>query len=182
MKIGIVITTYQKHDGSTPTILKRAIDSIKNQSHQDYTLIIIGDKYDDNGEFESICHSADLGDKIVFKNLPYAKEREKYPMGSKELWSSGGVNARNYGVNLGLELGLEYICHLDHDDYWHPQHLEIINYAIEVTKDAAVINTCSTYFDSYLPMVELTNEITPIEIKPGGLIHSSVCINHKIFP
>jgi hypothetical protein len=56
-----------------------------------------------------------------------------------------------YGIDIGLELGLEYICHLDHDDYWHPQHLEIINYTIENTQDASFINTCSTYFDSYLP-------------------------------
>jgi acetyltransferase-like isoleucine patch superfamily enzyme len=182
MKLGIVIVTYQKLDGSTPLLLKRAIESVKNQTHQDYTLIIIGDKYDDNGEFEKICNEANLGDKIVYKNLPYAKEREKYPMGSKELWSAGGVNARNHGIDLGLSLGLEYICHLDHDDYWHPQHLEIINHTIEETKDASVINTCSTYFDSYLPRVELTNEILPSEVKPGGFIHSSVCINHKLIP
>jgi len=182
MKLGIVITTYQKIDGSTPTLLKRAIDSVKNQSYQDYTLIIIGDKYDDNDEFESICNDIDLKDKIVYKNLPYAKEREKYPIGSKELWSAGGVNARNYGIDFGLELGLEYICHLDHDDYWHPQHLEIINYTIELTQDASFINTCSTYFDSYLPRVELTNEILPSQVKTGGFIHSAVCINHKVIP
>jgi len=182
MKLGILITTYQKLDGSTPSLLKRAIDSIKNQTHQDYTVIVIGDKYEDNSEFEAICHSFNLGDKLIFENLPYAKEREKYPLGSKELWSSGGVNARNYGVDLGLKLGLEYICHLDHDDYYHPQHLEIINYAIEATQDASVIHTCSTYFNSYLPAVELTNEIQLTEIKPGGLIHSSACINHKLIP
>jgi acetyltransferase-like isoleucine patch superfamily enzyme len=182
MKLGIVIATYQKLDGSTPIILKRAIESIKNQSYQDYILIVIGDKYEDNDEFETICNEADLGDKIIYENLPYAKEREKYPIGSKELWSSGGVNARNYGIDLGLGLGLEYICHLDHDDYWHPQHLEIINYTIETTKDTSVINTCSTYFNSYLPQVELTNEIIPSEIKPGGFIHSAVCINHKKIP
>jgi acetyltransferase-like isoleucine patch superfamily enzyme len=182
MKLGILITTYQKSDGSTPEILTRAIESIKNQTYQDYTLIIIGDKYDDNNEFEIICRNAGLGDKLVFKNLPYAKEREKYPLGSKELWSSGGVNARNLGIDRGLELGLEYICHLDHDDYWHPQHLEIINHTIEFTQDASVIHTCSTYFNSYLPSVELTNEIHPTEIKSGGLIHSSACINHKLIP
>lgn len=182
MKLGILITTYQKSDGSTPEILTRAIESIKNQTYQDYTLIIIGDKYDDNNEFEIICRNAGLGDKLVFKNLPYAKEREKYPLGSKELWSSGGVNARNLGIDMGLELGLEYICHLDHDDYWHPQHLEIINHTIESTQDASVIHTCSTYFNSYLPPVELTNEIQSTEIKSGGLIHSSACINHKLIP
>jgi acetyltransferase-like isoleucine patch superfamily enzyme len=179
MKLGIVIATYQRLDGSTPSLLKRAIDSIKSQTHQDYTLIVIGDKYEDNNEFESICNDKDLKDKVIYKNLPYAKEREKYPIGSQELWSAGGVNARNYGIDLGLELGLSYICHLDHDDYWHPQHLEIINFTIEETKDASFINTCSTYFDSYLPAIELTNEVMPSQLKPGNFIHSSVCINHK---
>jgi acetyltransferase-like isoleucine patch superfamily enzyme len=182
MKLGIVIATYQRFDGSTPTLLKRAIESVKDQTHQDYTLIVIGDKYEDNNEFENICNNAGLKDKIIYENLPYAKEREKYPIGSQELWSSGGVNACNYGIELGLKLGLTYICHLDHDDYWHPQHLEIINYAIEETKDASFINTCSTYFNSHIPTVELTNEIIPSQVKPGGCVHSSVCINHKDIP
>jgi len=184
MKLGIIIATYQKLDGSTPSLLKRAIESVKNQTHQDYTLIIIGDKYEDNNEFENICNDKDLKDKIVYKNLPNAKEREKYPIGSQELWSAGGVNARNYGIDLGLELGLSYICHLDHDDYWHPQHLEVINFAIENTNDTSFINTCSTYFNSYLPKIELTNEVIPSHehIRPGNLVPSSVCINHKIIP
>jgi acetyltransferase-like isoleucine patch superfamily enzyme len=184
MKLGIVIATYQKLDGSTPSFLRRAIESIKNQTHKDYTLIIIGDKYENNDEFESICNDKDLKDKIVYKNLPYAKEREKYPLGSKELWSAGGVNARNYGIDLSLELGLDYICHLDHDDYWHPQHLEVINYAIEETKDASFINTCSTYFNLHLPKIKITNEVilSHEHIKPGNLVPSSVCINHKLIP
>ena len=182
MKLGIVIATYQKSDGSTPSLLQRAIGSIINQTHQDYTLIVIGDKYEDDDEFKNICNNTGLGDKIVFENLPYAKERDKYPLGSKELWSAGGVNAYNYGIDLGLSLGLEYICHLDHDDYWHPQHLEVINYAIENLPESAVVNTCATYFGSHLPQVKLTNEIVSSEIKPGGLIHSSVCINHKKIP
>ena len=186
MKLGIVIATYQKSDGSTPFLLKRAIESIKNQSHQDFTLIIVGDKYENNDEFESICNDKDLEGKIIYENLPYAKEREKYSIGGKELWSSGGVNARNMGVDIGLDLGLEYLCHLDHDDYWHPQHLEVINHAIGETKDSSVVYTCSTYFNDYLPNisdgVKFTNEIIPSELKPSGLIHSSVCINHKSIP
>ena len=41
MKLGILITTYQKLDGSTPDVLMRAINSIKNQTYQDYTLIVM---------------------------------------------------------------------------------------------------------------------------------------------
>jgi acetyltransferase-like isoleucine patch superfamily enzyme len=182
MKIGIVVPTYQKPDGTTPELLQRAIDSVKSQTHQDYVLIIIGDKYEDNAEFERICSSAELGDRIVYENLPQAVEREKYAAGTKELWSAGGVAACNYGIDLGLKLGLTYMCHLDHDDYWHPQHLELINYAIEQTEDASFINTCSTYFDTYLPSVELTNQIQHSQVKPGNFIHSSVCINHKDIP
>ena len=65
MKIGIIITTYQKLDGSSPSLLKKAIDSIKNQTHQDYTLIVIGDKYEDDDEFKSICNDPDLKGKII---------------------------------------------------------------------------------------------------------------------
>jgi glycosyltransferase involved in cell wall biosynthesis len=78
MKLGIVIATYQRLDGSTPSMLKRAIDSVKNQTHQDYTLIIIGDKYEDNNEFESICNDSDLKDKIVYKNKQ--KNQQKLPL------------------------------------------------------------------------------------------------------
>jgi glycosyltransferase involved in cell wall biosynthesis len=180
MKIGIIITTYQRQDNNTPIFLKRAVNSIKDQTYQDYLLIIIGDKYEDNDEFELLCKSFNLKEKLKYINLPIAKERDKYPLNSKELWSSGGVNARNHGIDIGLSLGFEYICHLDHDDYWHPQHLELITQTITKTKSPAFINTCSTYFNSHLPKVELTNQIIPHVPTPGGLIHSSVCINHKL--
>lgn len=182
MKIGIIIATYQKPDGTTPQLLQRAIDSVKNQTHEDYLLIVVGDKYEDNAEFEIICNDANLGDRITYTNLPQAVEREKYTMGTKELWSAGGVTAYNHGIDLALELELTYICHLDHDDYWHPQHLEIINHTIEKTGDASFINTCSTYFNTHLPSVELTNQIEPSQVTPGNLVHSSVCINHRHIP
>jgi acetyltransferase-like isoleucine patch superfamily enzyme len=119
---------------------------------------------------------------MTYVNLLNAKEREKYAAGTKELWSAGGVNARNRGIDICIESGVEYVCHLDHDDFWHPQHLEVINHAIELTQDAVVVNTCSTYFNSHLPNIELTNEITPSQVEPGSLIHSAACINHKTIP
>jgi glycosyltransferase involved in cell wall biosynthesis len=182
MKLGIIIPTYQKPDGLTPFLLKRAIESIKKQTYRDYLLIIIGDKYENNSEFEAICNDKELEGKIIYKNLPIAKEREKYPAGSKELWSAGGVNACNYGINLGLESGLTYICHLDHDDYWHPQHLELIVHTIKTTNNPAFIYSCGTYFNSYLPYVPLTNEIIISNPQPGKTIHSSTCINVNKIP
>ena len=65
MKLGIVITTYQKPDGSTPSLLTKALDSIKKQTHRDYLVVVVGDRYDDASEYERICNSADLGDRIT---------------------------------------------------------------------------------------------------------------------
>jgi glycosyltransferase involved in cell wall biosynthesis len=180
--IGIVIPTYQRVDGKTPELLSRALKSIKNQTHTDYKVFLIGDAYADNTEFTQLAKTIIDTDKIVFENLPFAKERDKYQIGSEQLWCSGGVNARNYGIELAKSIGFEYICHLDHDDYWHPLHLEMINNVIENINDVSFINTCSTYRQSYLPRVELTNEVIPFIPKSEGLIHSSVCINHKLIP
>jgi glycosyltransferase involved in cell wall biosynthesis len=182
MKIGIVIATYQRNDGSTPHLLSRALESIKNQTHQDYIVFLIGDKYEDNNEFIQLATSIIPLEKIYYHNLPTAVERDKYIHMLDKLWCSGGVNAMNYGISLAIKSGYDYICHLDHDDYWHPQHLEMINHTIETTQDAAFVYTCGTYFDTYLPRVELSNQIIKQLPVPAQTIHSAVCINHKQIP
>ncbi len=176
--LGIVITTYQRSDNTTPQLISRTIESIEQQSYSNFIVFIIGDNYIDNDEFEHICKNTKLQNKIIYENLSYAKERDTYPIGSKELWCSGGVNARNHGIDLALQHNLSYVCHLDHDDYWHPQHLEIINHAIKQT-NAALVHTCATYFDKHLPHVPLSNTIVKTLIRGGNCIHSSVCINHN---
>ena len=49
MKIAIVTATYKKGDGSTPSLLKRAINSVLKQSHTDWkyflTYILSFSKY-----------------------------------------------------------------------------------------------------------------------------------------
>ena len=182
MKLSIVISTYQREDKSTPFYLKRALDCIFNQTHQDFKVYVIGDKYEDNKEFSKICGGYDQ-DKLYFENLPVAKERDKYGKGWA-LWSYGGVNAINYGIDKSLNDGNSYICHLDHDDVWTPNHLEMINDCINKT-DADWICTKSVYLNpnKILPNVYgLENEY--IKFLPGyaRLIHSSVCVNFKTIP
>lgn len=181
MKLGIVIATYQRNDGSTPYFLSRALESIKNQTHQDYKVFLIGDKYENDNEFIQLSTSIIPSEKIYFKNLPIAVERERYPHGGRDLWRCGGVNAMNYGIDKSLEMGYEYVCHLDHDDYWHPQHLEMINHTIDLTQNPAFLYTRSTYLTSTLPSIGVGEEEI-IESLPysGRLIHSSVCINHSL--
>lgn len=182
MKLSIVISTYQRTDNSTPFYLKRALDCIFNQTHQDFMVYVIGDRYDDGTEFTNICQSYDQN-KLSYENLPLAKERDRYGKGWA-LWSYGGVNATNHGIKKSLNDGNYYICHLDHDDEWLPNHLEVINDCINKT-NADWICTKSIYLNPNKTMPVINGKINEfIEFLPSyaKLIHSSVCMNFKTIP
>jgi glycosyltransferase involved in cell wall biosynthesis len=103
MKISIVIATYQRKDGSTPKYLTRALDSVFNQTHQDFKIFLIGDKYEDNDEIIKIVSKYD-NSKLHFLNLEVAKERDFYT-DKWAIWSYGGVNAINTGIDISLSEG-----------------------------------------------------------------------------
>ena len=180
MTIAIILPTYKRADGKTFEFLTRALTSIKEQTYQNFKIFLIGDKYEDQSEFEYFATSFFSPEKIKAVNLPYAMERDKYAPGSLELWSTGGVNANNVGLDLAREEGYEYICHLDHDDYWANDHLEQINFVIESRDNPAFIHTYSTYLNDVLPRHSVfDNEIIEAIPIPANLIHSSVCMNIK---
>lgn len=182
MKIGIGIPTYQRLDGRTPFFLKKALESVRNQTYQDYFVFLIGDHYTDNLEFEYLAKLIPAN-KIYRFNLPVAVERQKYQMGTRELWCSGGVNAYNFAIDTSLKFGIKYLCHLDHDDYWSPNHLEKIKSAIDLYPNAACIYTCSDYKNQFhLPRVELDNSIKEHFPESRHVSHSSVCLNHELMP
>lgn len=138
MKIAVLTNTYQRGDGSTPLVLKRAVESLKAQTHTDYKLFLIGDHYTDQKEFDSFKFFLPKG-KYYMENLPFSPERERYKNPSKELWACGGTNAINYAIDKALEQGFQYVALLDHDDMWYPNHLELVNKAIEVTNSPFII-------------------------------------------
>ena len=95
INFSIVITTYQRKDGTTPLMLKRALDSIFNQEYQNFKIYVIGDKYENNEEFELIFKNYPK-DKIYYENLPIAYERDRYT-DKWLIWSYAGCYANNYG-------------------------------------------------------------------------------------
>ena len=175
MKIAIVIATYQRADGKSPIGLKRALTSIENQTHQDYKVFVIGDKYEDDRELYETCWKFQ---KVSVINLAYAAERDKYPKKDYRLFCSGGCNASLIGIDLAINDGFEYVCHLDHDDWWEPDHLFLINQVIE-DKNPLFVCTLSTHFKSYLPEIPITNKVIKFTPSPAGLICSSVCIKYS---
>jgi predicted O-methyltransferase YrrM len=180
-KIGIVIPTYQRLDGKTYEFLERCLISIKNQTFKNYKVFLIGDYYENNEEFIKISTTIIDEDKITYVNLPHAEERSQYTDNKWALWSYGGTTATNYGINLALENGYEFICHLDHDDFWETNHLSTISNAIENT-DSPFVFTKSKYNSSFLPKIESSEELILFYPWYGELIHSSVCMNFKRIP
>lgn len=182
MKLGIVISTYMRENGSTPDLLKRALDSVFNQTNQNFKIFLIGDKYENNSEILEIVSKYDTN-KLFFENLPIAKERDNYKQNKRALWSYGGVNAINYGLLKSINEGFEYICHLDHDDWWLPDHLQEIKNCI-IKTEASWVCTKSTHMseNNFLPKINTQEIYCEFLPKSSSLIHSSVCMNFKKIP
>jgi glycosyltransferase involved in cell wall biosynthesis len=176
MTLGVTIHTYQRADGQTPKLLTRAIQSIVNQSYQNFKIFIVGDKYDDNQEFEDIMQSFGIGDKIVYENLSFAHERDKYlGVHNIALWNCGGANALNHANNLAKAHGITKVCHLDHDDVWLPNHLELISKAISEKGNPAFIHTLSQYLNNpVFPQMPVDGQAVVHYPSYCNLIHSSV--------
>jgi len=178
VKLAIITPTYRKLDGSTYTHLRNALESIKNQTHQDYKLFLIGDDYTDNDELMELSKII-TSEKIYVENLPVAIERLKFIEGAYskfDLWRTGGVNAMNTAIIKALEEGYEYICHLDHDDLFLENHLEIISECIEKTGSNFITTKCGCY-PNITPVKYYTN-YRPV---PSRLYKVGCCVNHKYF-
>lgn len=83
-------------------IVKRAIQSVLNQTFPDYELIIVDDGSEDNLPVVIIPF---LSEKVLFYQIPH----------------QGVSVARNYGLKLAR---YQIIAYLDSDNVWHPQFLE----------------------------------------------------------
>ena len=113
-KISIIIPIY-----NVEKYLKRCLDSVLNQTFQDWTAICVDDGSPDN--------SGKIADE-------YAKKDKRFIVIHKE---NGGVSdARNIALK---KVKTEYVMYLDSDDFIHPQTLEIMyNKAVEKNVDLVI--------------------------------------------
>lgn len=174
MKLAVLIPTYRKAEGKYKDQVYRMLQSIANQTHSDYKVFLIGDDYDDKEEFIELSKVIESS-KIWAHNLPIAYERTRYT--GKKLWVSGGVYASNFGINKALSEGFNYICHLDHDDMWKPNHLEIISNTIDETG----ANFISTRSGKGWPVMKSTSYLTKWRPLPSKVFKSTTCLNYSHF-
>jgi glycosyltransferase involved in cell wall biosynthesis len=126
IQYGVLIKTYKRKNNSTPDYLTRCLKSVVNQSYSNFKVFLIGDKYEDSEEFNKLS-SLVPPEKLIAINLPVAPERDNPNLQGKALWCSAGAHAAKYGMNLMKEKGIFHHCRLDDDDFWLPNHLEMLN-------------------------------------------------------
>ncbi|GAA0731962.1 glycosyltransferase family 2 protein [Aquimarina litoralis] len=119
----IIVPLYNKADSIAATL-----DSVFLQTYDDYELIIINDG------------STDHSEKIVKQ---YADKRIKY------------YATLNQGVSKTRNLGIEkasgtLIAFLDADDFWYPNHLEILSKLYQTYPEAGIFAT--SYEKRYSPI------------------------------
>jgi len=178
----VIIPTYQRSDGKTPYYLKRTLDSVFAQTCKDFKIYLIGDKYTHVKEVLDIVKKYPRN-KIYFENLSVAVEREKYTDNREALWCSGGTNATNYGLEKAFAEGVNYVCLLDHDDYWLPDHLKSLNQVfLDTSADWICTKTKVDSKSGYLPRNVVNKPLIDFLPLPCGIIKSSVCFNMFTIP
>lgn len=177
-KFGIVLCTYYRKNGSTLNKISRAIKSIKNQTYDDWKIFLIGDHYENEKEFLEISSFVEK-DKIFSINLEHAAERESGNFSGHSLWCSAGANASNIGIEESIKQGCKIHCHIDDDDEWLPNHLEVLNKAYEKYDESVFIYTNALYTDRNgitikFPIENVNLYYNNLPPRPEKLIHSSV--------
>ena len=114
-KVSVIIPTYNRSE-----LLKKAIKSLENQSHQNFEIIIIDD-FSTDDTAQVVRDMKD--DRIIYLKHDFNK---------------GGSEARNTGIKRATG---KFIGFLDSDDQWFPDKLERQLKQFEGQPDVGVVYT-----------------------------------------
>ena len=112
---------------------KESVESIKNQTDNDWILVIVDDRSDDKAVYDTIDEmKIDLGEKlhVIYLDKNY-----------------GAGTARNNGVKYAREIGAPFILFNDSDDISDPRRLELVRKAFEEDDTANVVYTSFDVID-----------------------------------
>jgi len=109
MKVSVIIPTYNREQ-----LLKRAIQSVLNQTFRDFEIIVVDDGSTDN--------TKEIIDSFTSDKIKYIYESN----------SGGAARPKNTGIKNAQG---KYIAVLDSDDEWLPQKLEKQIELLEIFQD-----------------------------------------------
>lgn len=146
--ISIVIPTYNRSKD-----LRKALDSIFNQSYQNFEVLLVGDNCPTLNDF-------------VYK-YQYSKDRRFKWFNLEKNYGAGGAVPRNYAIKVMCIT--KWIAYLDDDNEWTSDHLESL---VELKNN----NVNASYFFS--SMIVNDNKVIFNEQPRKGRIDTS-CVMHK---
>lgn len=117
MRFSVIVPLYNK-----ASYIKKALDSVMEQTFKDYELIVVDDGSTDN----SLCIAQDALEKTGLNFQLIHQE------------NAGVSTARNNGVAVSHG---DFLCFLDADDWWAPTFLERIDWLIREYPDAGIYGT-----------------------------------------
>ena len=136
-KVSIILPTYNRAH-----IIEKAIQSVLNQTYQDFELIIVDDGSTDNTE-------------EIIKKLQEKDKRIRY---IKLETNKGAAAARNEGIKIAHG---KYITFQDSDDEWLPEKLEKQMKIFETTPEDIIVYTGFWRIDgdekTYIPDINISN-------------------------
>ncbi len=145
--ISVVIPTYNR-----PEHLRRALDSVFNQTYKRFEVLVVGDK----------CPELD---RFVYA-YPYAKDRRFKYYNLPRNGGAGGHLPRNYAIKMMCST--KWVAYLDDDNVWKEDHLE------SLVEEIRQNNNLDMVFGSML----IDGEELIFDIPRKGRIDTS-CVMHK---
>ena len=132
MKFSIIVPVY-----NVEKYLSKCLDSVINQTNQDFEVIVVNDGSPDNSQ------------KIIYEYV------EKYPDKIKGfIKENGGLSdARNYGI---ARASGEYIIFLDSDDYIDEHLLEKLDEKIKEDSNLDIIGYNLVDVNEVLDKIQLS--------------------------
>jgi hypothetical protein len=180
IRFAIVMATFCRSNGKTPTYLKRSIESVVSQTYKNWDLIIVADKYEPREELDGIINNyitsnITSNNKIIYIYNDIV-ERD-YITDKVKLWCCAGASSMNKGLEYARANNYKYYCHLDDDDFWTNNHLEKLAYAYSNYSNCVFANTQSTFCNSYLPK----NEENITTVYPNNRLPLAQKVIHSSF-
>lgn len=158
MDFSIIIPTYNR-----ASFLPRAIESVLAQIYENWELIVVDDGSNDNTR------------EVV---ASFKDERIRYIYQENQERSA----ARNTGINNAVG---EWICFLDSDDEYLPNHLMELNNKILTLKTPSLVLTgnliVSPNQTKKHPLIQTNANIVLREVLAKFILMNSVCVHKSIF-
>lgn len=158
----VLIPTYNRE-----LLLKRAIDSVLQQSHSEYELIVIDDGSTDGTAEVVRSYSAQVGSRIRYE------------------WQTN--NGKSVALNRGLAVAsANWVAFLDSDDYWAPNKLELQARAIRrYGSESGACFTDARYLNNpHLSMTAFERDLKHYAQDEGLILDPTALVlsgNHGIF-